>query len=61
MNAPELNAEFVDLEQTALAEADRHFGDIHGTPDQWSEPEWATYEHLLNRIRGMFHADPAVA
>lgn len=57
MSPVSLAAEFADLEQDALAEADRKFGDIHGSPDAWSPLEEIQYVRLLQRVHHAFHPD----
>ncbi|WUH94614.1 hypothetical protein OG900_33665 [Streptomyces sp. NBC_00433] len=46
---------FVDLEQSALAEADRKFGDVHGDAAEWSPLEEIQYVRLIERVHGVFH------
>lgn len=47
---------FVDLEQAAIAEADRKFGDVHGDAADWSPQETVQYVHLIERVHHVFHA-----
>lgn len=61
MTAETLNAEFADLEQNALAEADRKFGDLHGDPDNWSPLEEAKLVKLVELVHRVFHHDQAQA
>lgn len=56
-----LNAEFADLEQNALAEADRKFGDVHGDPGDWSPLEEIRYVQLIERVHHLFHPEQAGA
>lgn len=55
--SPLLAAEFADLEQRAIAEADRKFSDVHGDAADWSSLEEIRYVRLIERVHGVFHAD----
>jgi hypothetical protein len=56
-----LEAEFADLEQNALAEADRKFDDVHGPATEWSPLEEIGYVLLIERVHRVFHPDQAQA
>jgi hypothetical protein len=47
--------DFVDLEQAAIAEADRKFGDVHGPAPKWSPQEEVQYVRLITRVHHVFH------
>ncbi len=57
MTTETLHAEFVDLEQAALAEADRKFGDVHGDSADWSPLEIKQYVGLISRVHSVFHPE----
>jgi hypothetical protein len=59
MTSATLHAEFAELEQAALVEADRKFGDIHGDEHEWSDLEWDQYEHVRATVHKAFHQEPA--
>lgn len=53
--SPQLAAEMRDLEQAALAEADRKFRDINGPEDDWSDLLRAKYVRLITKVHAVFH------
>lgn len=53
--SPQLEQAFVDLEQAAIAEADRKFGDVHGDAAEWSPLEEVQYVRLIERVHTVFH------
>jgi hypothetical protein len=52
-----LAAEFADLEERAIAEADRKFGDVHGPAADWSPLEEVAYVRLIERVHRIFHPE----
>lgn len=57
--SPQLAAELADLEQAALAEADRKFHDVHGQVAEWSPLEQVAYVRLIERVHHVFHPEQA--
>ncbi|MDJ0342185.1 hypothetical protein QMK19_03165 [Streptomyces sp. H10-C2] len=56
--SPQLQAEFTDAEQDAIAEADRRFHMVHGDAEaDWSPQEEVSYVRLIERVHAVFHAD----
>lgn len=61
MTVETLSAEFAGLEQAALAEAERKFGDVHGEAEDWSSLEEIQYVRLITRVHHVFHPEQAPA
>lgn len=59
MSPKTLERDFVDLEQAALAEADRKFADVHGPAAEWSGPEEVSYLKLIVKVHAVFHPEAA--
>ena len=55
--SPQLAAEMADLEQAAVAEADRKFHDLHGAEADWSLLAQRKYVGLIAMVHDVFHAD----
>lgn len=55
MTPQTLERDFVDLEQCAIAAADRKFADVHGDQADWSPQEQDSYVGLIARVHAVFH------